>query len=912
MKKFVKTAIATAVISNILSIAYAADEIGGKMVLDTIEVVTQGFKEREETYKKSGAVSIRDEINKSDKNLDEIIRSAPGTFTQMNKAAGAVSVNIRGATGFGRVNTMVDGVSQTFYSSGGDTGGKGGAGSQFGAAIDPAFIKSVEVNRGSFSGAGGSNTLMGSSNFKTIGVDDILRFDRNIGGMIKSQFGTNDTKPEWMMAVAGKKIFDYGGSLGVLYGQSRKTITQNYKVGGGQTHREISKTATEEIRKDYINSYGIDSDKLYDITPYDPEKVKQKPISHIFKVEYADAYNLLELQYRKTNNHLAGRTIKSDTKQVKYNLTLPDNNFIDFNILYAKNKNTQNYDIGSTIINRKIVAPLIGKNESATLDINNTFRFDLPFEANLTITPGINLLKNKYSKNRYPNELRIFKPCEYDGDEQCFSTSGGYDPTRTDLNLYETVNASLPTNSFFPKGNQRLNTIYWDNQLDWNIFTLNYNVNIVKYKNKGESLNSVDQEYYKIQGKIDELDKVLKEIPENSEGAKEQHKKILAQIHELEEAQERFDKTYEYDREEGYKKRPVFKHDHTVKNHFVNYSTMLTANVSNYFTPFIGYSKTHRAPTIQEMFFSSLTDAGMNLELKPETAKTKQLGFNGFIDGAITDNDKLGYKLTGYETRIDNFIHNVNRAVQVRGINPIFGYQTLMTIYHRNYDVPVKIKGFEAELSYDMGKFFANLAYSRQITNQPASYSDLARTGSNINTDQAELQSFGLTKVTILPNSYGSLELGTRFFDNKLTLGVIAKYYGKSKRSKYEPVGICEGGGRIYFDKQRNRPVCPGYLDTTHKAGSIAEYEEINHQPMVYDIYAIYEPTENLMIKLAVDNLTDRRYVNPLDANNDSASQYSDAIHPIPNSAGDYNYVKEYQNNFARGRTYKLNFSYKF
>ncbi|RKR77467.1 TonB-dependent receptor plug domain-containing protein [Otariodibacter oris] len=912
MKKFVKTAIATAVINNILSMAYAADDIGGDMVLDTIEVITQGFKEREETYKKSGAVSIRDEINKSDKNLDEIIRSAPGTFTQMNKAAGAVSVNIRGATGFGRVNTMVDGVSQTFYSSGGDTGGKGGAGSQFGAAIDPAFITSVEVNRGSFNGASGANTLMGSSNFKTIGVDDILRFDRNVGGMIKSQVGTNDTKPEWMMAVAGKKIFDYGGSLGVLYGQSRKTITQNYKVGGGQTHREISEAATEEIRRDYINSYGIDSERLYDITPYDPEKVKQKPVSHIFKTEYADDYNLLELQYRKTTNHLAGRTIKGDTKQVKYNLTLPENNFVDFNILYAKNKNTQNYDVGSTIINRTITAPLTGKNESTTLDINNTLRFDLPFEANLAITPGVNWLKNKYSKNRYPNELRIFKPCEYDGDTECFSTSGGYDPTRTDLNLYETVNASLPTNSFFPKGNQRLNTIYWDNQLDWNMFTLNYNINIVKYKNKGESLNSVDQEYYKIQGKIDELDEILESIPEDSEGAEEKHEKILAQIHELEEEQERFDETYEYDREEGYKKRPTFRHDHTVKNHFVNYSAMLTANVSNYFTPFIGYSKTHRVPTIQEMFFSSLTDAGMNLDLQPETAKTKQLGFNGFIDGAITENDRLGYKLTGYETRIENFIHNVNRAVQVRGINPVFGYQTLMTIYHRNYDVPVKVKGFEAELSYDMGKFFANLAYSRQMTNQPASYSDLARTGSNINTDQAELQSFGLTKVTILPNSYGSLELGTRFFDNKLTLGVIAKYYGKSKRSKYDPIGICEGGGRIYFDDQRNRPVCPGYMDTTHKAGSIAEYKEIDHQPMVYDLYAIYEPTENLMIKLAVDNVTDRRYVNPLDANNDSASQYSDAIHPIPNSNGDYSYVKEYQNNFARGRTFKLNLSYKF
>ncbi|WP_328287651.1 hypothetical protein [Pasteurella multocida] len=38
----------------------------------------------------------------------------PGSFTQIDKSSGTVSVNVRGGTGFGRVNTMIDGVSQTF------------------------------------------------------------------------------------------------------------------------------------------------------------------------------------------------------------------------------------------------------------------------------------------------------------------------------------------------------------------------------------------------------------------------------------------------------------------------------------------------------------------------------------------------------------------------------------------------------------------------------------------------------------------------------------------------------------------------------------------------------------------------------------------------------------------------------
>lgn len=232
MNKLSKTAIAIAVIGCMSSMVYADNQ---ETALDVIEVTAQKPQEKNEAYKKSGAVSIRDDINQSAKDLDTIIRSTPGTFTQMNKAAGAVTVNIRGATGLGRVNSMVDGITQTFYSSGGDIGAKGGgAGSQFGAAIDPLLLTSVEINRGSFAGASGANALMGSANFKTINIDDILRFDRNVGGVIKYSNGNNDLKPEYMLGLAAKHFFDYGGALGVLYAHSRKEITQNYKVGGGR------------------------------------------------------------------------------------------------------------------------------------------------------------------------------------------------------------------------------------------------------------------------------------------------------------------------------------------------------------------------------------------------------------------------------------------------------------------------------------------------------------------------------------------------------------------------------------------------------------------------------------------------------------------------------------------------------
>ena len=94
-------------------------------------------------FTEAKAKSTREHIFKNTQTIDQVIRSIPGAFTQQDKGAGVVSVNIRGENGLGRVNTMVDGVTQTFYSTSMDSGQSGGS-SQFGAAIDPNFIADVD------------------------------------------------------------------------------------------------------------------------------------------------------------------------------------------------------------------------------------------------------------------------------------------------------------------------------------------------------------------------------------------------------------------------------------------------------------------------------------------------------------------------------------------------------------------------------------------------------------------------------------------------------------------------------------------------------------------------------------------------------------------------------------------------
>ena len=88
----------------------------GKVELSPLNVSGEAVSAEQQALEKPGAVSARGPDTRLQP-VDQIVRSMPGTFTQIDPAQGAVSVNIRGLSGLGRVNMMVDGVSQNYYGS---------------------------------------------------------------------------------------------------------------------------------------------------------------------------------------------------------------------------------------------------------------------------------------------------------------------------------------------------------------------------------------------------------------------------------------------------------------------------------------------------------------------------------------------------------------------------------------------------------------------------------------------------------------------------------------------------------------------------------------------------------------------------------------------------------------------------
>ena len=920
MQKVIRLNLITFCLINTISVSIM--EAQAEETLEQIDVVEKNVANDKKPFTEAKAKSTREHIFKETQTIDQVIRSIPGAFTQQDKGSGVVSVNIRGENGLGRVNTMVDGVTQTFYSTSMDSGQSGGS-SQFGAAIDPNFIAGVDVNKSNFSGSYGINTLSGSANFRTLGVNDVITDDKPFGLIVKGMTGSNATKSNFMTMAAGRKWLDNGGYVGVVYGYSQREVSQDYRIGGGERLASLgqdilAKEKEKIFRNDgYVlnsagqwapdlsqnswtcntkNPYLADTRVIEGYTPNceeiafptSPTTIKRKkilkdidngkPLQDIPELQAdiketdesfernKDQYSvapiepgslqsrsrshLLKFEYGDDHHTLGAqlRTLdnkigsrKIENRNYQVNYNFNNNSYLDLNLMAAHNIGKTIYPKGGFFAGWRVRDKLITKNAANIVDINNSHTFLLPKEIDLKTTLGFNYFTNEYSKNRFPEELSLF----YKGAS---GEPGRYKYTDGQL---EGTQSLLPQRSVIlqPSGKQKFKTVYFDTALSKGIYHLDYSVNFTHYAFNGEYVG---------------------------------YENTPTQINE-----------------------PIL-HKSGHKKAF-NHSATLSAELSDYFMPFFTYSRTHRMPNIQEMFFSQVSDAGVNTALKPERAETYQLGFNTYKKGVFTQDDVLGVKVVGYRSFIENYIHNVYGDWSRDGVLPewasVNGFR--LTIAHQNYQPIVKKSGAELELNYDMGRFFANLSYAYQRTNQPTNYADASPRPNNASNEDILKQGYGLSRITMLPKDYGRLELGTRWFDQKLTLGIAARYYGKSKRattqeeyingSRYEEN---TAGDRIYY--------------------AIKKTEDIKKQPIILDLHVSYEPIKDLIIKAEVQNLLDKRYVDPLDAGNDAASQrYYSSLNTSIECAKDPSACnggsdKSVLYNFARGRTYILSLNYKF
>lgn len=812
---------------------------------------------------------------------------------------------------------MVDGVTQTFYSTALDSGQSGGS-SQFGAAIDPNFIAGVDVNKSNFSGASGINALAGSANFRTLSVNDVITDDKPFGIILKGMTGSNATKSNFMTTAAGRKWLDNGGYVGVVYGYSQREVSQDYRIGGGERLASLGQDILAKEKEAYFRNAGYilnsegqwapDLDKphwycnngqsyppgksaggvdcsFYRIGPTAKKrqgilqelKTGKKP-ENIYELQNGnDGIKKTDKSFEDNKEQYSVAPIEPGSLQSRSRSHLLKFEYGDDHHTLGAQIRTLDNKIGSRKIENRNYQINYNFNNNSYLDLNlmaahNIGKTIYPkggffagwqvadklIAKNVANIVDINNshtfllpkeidLKTTLGFNYFTNE---YSKNRFPEELSLFYNDDSHDQgTYSNLGRFKGDRNLLPQRSVIlqPSGKQKFKTVYFDTALSKGIYHLNYSVNFTHYAFNGE--------YVGYENKTQINEPIL-----HTSG----HKKAF------------------------------------------NHSATLSAELSDYFMPFFTYSRTHRMPNIQEMFFSQVSDAGVNTALKPEQSDTYQLGFNTYKKGLFTQDDVLGIKLVGYRSFIKNYIHNVYGVWWRNGVVPTWASSTRFrfTIAHQNYQPIVKKSGAELEINYDMGRFFANVSYAYQRTNQPTNYADASPRPNNASKEDILKQGYGLSRVSMLPKDYGRLELGTRWFDQKLTLGMAARYYGKSKRATIE---------EEYINGSRYERYTAG--ERTYYA--VKKTEEIKKQPIILDLHVSYEPIKDLIIKAEVQNLLDKRYVDPLDAGNDAASQryYSslnNSIECAQDSSACGGSDKTVLYNFARGRTYILSLNYKF
>ncbi|UQV47395.1 TonB-dependent receptor plug domain-containing protein [Janthinobacterium lividum] len=408
--------------------AWAQENTGGKVELSPLNVSGEAVPAERQALEKPGAVSARGPDTRLQP-VDQIVRSMPGTFTQIDPAQGAVSVNIRGLSGLGRVNMMVDGVSQNYYGSAPSSVSHGGVpSSQFGALIDPNFIIGVDVSRGNVIGGDGVNALAGSANFRTIGVDDVVFAGEKTGARTKMSAGNNGVGRSAMLAVAMKNPAFDGGSVGFMAATSASVIGNNYKNAKGVNSEE----------------FGFGYNRYY----------KQKPKSQLLKLDLKlNDFHALELSARDYRSTFTRRDIQSDDYYVKYHYT-PFSELIDLNVVASSSRGNQKYmpEALTNFINTNAA------NRADAFDINNTSSFKLA-GGDALVTLGGKMMRNRYSKHV---ESLVDDPDNPDANQQ-----------------------SIENNTFGPEGRQKIDSVYAGLQYNRGIYQVNAGLNYTSFELTG-------------------------------------------------------------------------------------------------------------------------------------------------------------------------------------------------------------------------------------------------------------------------------------------------------------------------------------------------------------------------------------------------------------------------------------------
>jgi hemoglobin/transferrin/lactoferrin receptor protein len=247
---------------------------------------------------------------------------------------------------------------------------------------------------------------------------------------------------------------------------------------------------------------------------------------------------------------------------------------------------------------------------------------------------------------------------------------------------------------------------------------------------------------------------------------------------------------------------------------------MVAVQPFDWLQPFVKYSRSFRPPTIMESLLNSVHSNEINTyapnpDLGPERGDTYELGFNISKNGVFKDDDKLRLKVVGFYREIENYIalgQSYNADVDKRYISFV------------NLLGTTRMRGLELEANYDARIWYLG----GTLTLNHAEFPETAAVGGGF--PAGEVDPFN-SVLFVQPERRIALDGGIRLFEQKLTLGARM-----TKVSETNPtIGTLQNNYKL-----------DGYT--------------------IYDLYGSYAFTDDIKLRVNVNNLTDVAYISALGA----------------------------------------------
>ncbi|AMW81366.1 Hemophore HasA outer membrane receptor HasR [Pseudomonas yamanorum] len=270
---------------------------------------------------------------------------------------------------------------------------------------------------------------------------------------------------------------------------------------------------------------------------------------------------------------------------------------------------------------------------------------------------------------------------------------------------------------------------------------------------------------------------------------------------------------------------------------------------------FATYGKGWRPPAVTETLVSGRPHGGgsesilPNPYLKPEKSTAWEVGFNVLKQDLLFADDRVGVKVSYFNTRVDDF------SYMALGVQPPgYGIANIGNAAYVNNLETTRFRGLEYQLDYDAGfaygqvnytrmlgsnKFCSNTAWLGGVTKIQSRPGNRRPVDAMVPDDVANA-AVGCNAILgsseHMPMDRGTATLGARFFERKLDVGV---------RARYSAGYYVKGGVGV----------------TTSQTGVYpADWKPYT----VYDLYSSYRATDQLTLRLAMENVTDRAYLVPL------------------------------------------------